>query len=248
MSSPNVLKLLLMAQECGLEYRLRHVDVYRAQQAKIRLQRLAPNGKVPVLVADGEAVFESVAALIWLAEREGRFCPGTGQPLQWLIFQAASIGPMFGQYAHFFRHGAQDGYALVRYRSEVARLYRVLDTRLASNAYICGENIGLADMATWPWLRTADMMFPLFVKEKAWSYLPALRRWYDDIARRPATNAALSRFETFLPKDRESFANATPALDDRFFGTGRYDHATQLLNGSPSTNKPIDPMIEPTNA
>ena len=36
-----------------------------------------PNGKVPALIDDGTPVFDSNAILLYLAEKNGRFLPGS---------------------------------------------------------------------------------------------------------------------------------------------------------------------------
>lgn len=236
MTSPNVLKLVLMLEECGLEYRLRHVDVFAGEQHDARFQALSPAGKVPVLVdhdtPEPFAVFESAACLLYLADKSGRFLPAEPAArsiaLQWLMFQAASIGPMFGQYVHFFRYAPTEAYALRRYESEVARLLGVLERRLKASPWLAGADYGLADMATWPWIRTADAMFPLLAADDTWAGLPALRRWFDVIAARPATTRATQAIDALLPADRAAFEQADSDALDRFFGRGRHDHSRAL--------------------
>lgn len=236
MTSPNVLKLVLMLEECGLEYRLRHVDVFAGEQHAPAFLALNPTAKVPVLVDhDGSepfAVFESAAALLYLADKIGRFQPGDplarSTALQWLMFQAASVGPMFGQYVHFFRYAPNETYPLRRYESEVARLLRILDQRLTASTWLAGEEYGLADMAQWPGIRTADAMFPLLTDKGAWAALPNLRRWFDQVAARPATARATAALDALLPADRAAFEKADADALDRFFGRGRHDYADVL--------------------
>ncbi|MCW6534774.1 glutathione S-transferase C-terminal domain-containing protein [Sphingomonas lycopersici] len=282
MTSPNVLKLVLMLEECGLAYRLRHVDVFAGEQRTPEFLALNPSGKVPVLIdhecgvvsatpapsprpcagvhreaeagqeapaaepeaqwtpAQGRrdggapfAVFESAAGLLYLAERAGRFLQTEAMPrsiaLQWLMFQTASIGPMFGQYVHFFRYAPTETYGLKRYESEVARLLGVLDTRLAQSPWLAGDDYGLADIATWPWIRTADAMFPLLTDGRdRWRGLPALRRWFERVAERPATPRATAALDALLPADRAAFGRADADALDRFFGRGRHDHSHKL--------------------
>ncbi|MCW6530984.1 glutathione S-transferase C-terminal domain-containing protein [Sphingomonas sp. MMSM20] len=237
MTSPNVLKLVLMLEECGLAYRLRHVDVFTGEQRTPEFLALNPSGKVPVLIDHAQdapfAVFESAAGLLYLAERAGRFLPAVAMPrsiaLQWLMFQTASIGPMFGQYVHFFRYAPTETYGLKRYESEVARLLGVLDTRLAQSPWLAGDDYGLADIATWPWVRTADAIFPLLTDGRdRWRGLPALRRWFDRVAERPATPRATAALDALLPADRAAFGRADADALDRFFGRGRHDHSHKL--------------------
>ncbi len=239
MTSPNVLKLVLMLEECGLVYRLRHVDVFASEQRTPEFLALNPTGKVPVLIDHARdapfAVFESAAGLLYLAERTGRFLPPDAMPrsiaLQWLMFQTASIGPMFGQYVHFFRYAPTETYGLKRYESEVARLLGVLDARLAETPWLAGDDYGLADMATWPWIRTANAMFPLLAEDRGtWAGLPALRGWFDRVAARPATPRAATALDALLPADQAAFGKADADALDRFFGRGRHDHSNKLTS------------------
>src|ERR1700741_1251212 len=107
MQSPNVIKVILMLEECGLDYELRHTAVFNQAQFTPEFQKLNPLSKVPVREAPrlAQPIAESGAILFWLAEREGKFLP-TAQParaevMQWLMVQMANIGPMLGQFTHF---------------------------------------------------------------------------------------------------------------------------------------------------
>jgi len=238
MNSPNVLKLVLMLEECGLDYRLRHVDVFAGQQFEPAFLAISPNNKVPVLVdqrgAEPFAVFESAAALLYLAEASGRMMPADpharSRAMSWLMLQTASVGPMFGQYVHFFRYAPDDQreYGLRRYESEAARILGVLERRLTDSANIAGDEYGLADVATLPWIRTADSIFPLFQDKARWNAFPALRRWLDTSLARPATQRAVPALEALLPDDIAAFSKADNDAIDRFCGRGRHDHAAKM--------------------
>ncbi|SNS07637.1 GST-like protein [Sphingomonas laterariae] len=238
MSSPNVLKLVLMLEECGFAYRLRHVDVFAGQQFDPAFLAMSPNNKVPVLIdqrgAEPFAVFESAAALLYLAEASGQMVPADphqrSRAMSWLMLQTASVGPMFGQYTHFWRYapeGERD-YGVRRYESEVARLLGVLDRRLAESPFVAGAEYGLADVATWPWIRTADTIFPLLKDKSVWQRFPALKRWFDAGSERAATQRAVAALDALLPDDIAAFGRADGDAIDRFCGRGRHDHAANL--------------------
>ena len=231
MSSPNVVKIVLMLEEVGAAYTLTHTDVFAGEQHTAAFRAKSPNGKVPVLIDDdGTAVSESAAILLYLARKFGRFLPEDGNARriaeQWLMIQTASIGPMFGQYVHFFRYAppGQD-YGVRRYASEAARLCEVLEAHLAQSPYVAGEEYGLADMAVWPWIRTADQLFPLFTEQGIWARLPALRAWFDKVAERPATKAAIESIGRLGPSDMAAFQRADADAIDRFTGRGKWDRA-----------------------
>jgi GST-like protein len=134
-------------------------------------------------------LFESGAILIYLAEKSDKLMPAAPakryQVLQWLMFQMGGVGPMFGQAHHFLRF-AKDKipYAMQRYSQETARLYRVLDARLADHEYLDGD-YSIADIATYPW-----------VERHVWQLIdlaayPNVKRWFDAIGARPAVQRGM---------------------------------------------------------
>ncbi|MBU6269285.1 MAG: glutathione S-transferase N-terminal domain-containing protein [Sphingomonadales bacterium] len=219
MNSPNVIKPILMLEECGLDYQLRHVAVFAGDQFDPAFVAKSPLAKVPVLEDPrlGVPLAESGAILLWLAEREGRFLPAQ-QPAralvqQWLMIQMANIGPMLGQYTHFtiVPEGTAD-YARARYRAIAEKLYRALETRLAQSPYLAGVDYSIADMATQPWAYYLERHgFPA-------DEYPALVAWREAIAQRPATIRALARAdEAFTDAANRTRKAASDADLDRFF-------------------------------
>lgn len=221
MSSPNVLKVGIMLEECGLPYDLRFVGVFRGDQFSADFQRMNPLGKVPVLEDPrlGMPLFESGAILIWLGEREGRFLPADqpdrAEVLQWLMVQMANMGPMLGQLNHFRLSlaGKGDAYATGRYHAASERIYRLLDQRLAHREWIAGQRYSIADMAIFPWSE--------YLEKHGFdpADYPALARWRALIARRPAVVRARSRWsDAFASQTRSNASMASDEDLDRFFG------------------------------
>lgn len=107
-SSPNVVKVFLALEEMSLDYDVTPVDVMAGEQFKPDFVKISPYSKVPVIVDHTPAeqepvmVFESAAILLYLANKTGKFRQSDEgarlQELQWLLVQASSIGPMFGQF------------------------------------------------------------------------------------------------------------------------------------------------------
>src|SRR6188472_4524535 len=161
--TPNGHKVHVMLEECGLPYRAMPVNIGAGDQFKPEFLAISPNNKVPALVdpqgPDGQpiALFESGAILVYLAAKTGRFLPAGDREkfevLQWLMFQMGGVGPMLGQAHHFRRYAPEQiPYAVGRYTKEAARLYSVIDRRLAETEYLAGE-YSIADVATFPWVR-----------------------------------------------------------------------------------------------
>jgi GSH-dependent disulfide-bond oxidoreductase len=217
MGSPNVLKIVLALEELELAYRTHHVAVLRLEQFEPGFLALNPLGKVPVLVDAEQTVFESGAILIYLAERYGRLLPASGparyEALKWLMVQVANVGPTLGQLNHFVMMPADTSpYALDRFREQGRRLYRLLDDRLSQTEWLAGSAYGIADVATWPWVKY------LAAHGFDWSEHPALDAWRQAVAARPAATRALARMRDFSGADVAASVDATPEAFDRFFG------------------------------
>lgn len=189
--TPNGHKVHVMLEECGLPYRAIPVDIGRGQQFEPDFLRISPNNKIPALVdpdgPEGEPIslFESGAILVYLAAKTGRFLPKGEREkyevLEWLMFQMGGVGPMLGQ-AHHFRIYAPEKveYAIARYSNEAKRLYGVIDRRLSECPWLGGAEYSIADIATFPWLRSWQNQG--IVLED----YPHVKHWFDTIAARPA--------------------------------------------------------------
>ncbi|HJV52121.1 MAG TPA: glutathione binding-like protein [Noviherbaspirillum sp.] len=190
-ATPNGHKIHIMLEECGLPYRVHHINIGEGDQFKPDFLAISPNNKIPAIVdADGLdgkpiSLFESGAILIYLASKAGKFLGNTDRQkfvtLQWLMFQMGGIGPMLGQ-AHHFRIYAPEKieYAVNRYTNEAHRLYGVIDKQLTKNAYLAGDEYTIADIATFPWLRSWKN------QGIDWADFPNAKRWFDEISERPA--------------------------------------------------------------
>jgi GST-like protein len=188
--TPNGQKISIMLEECGLDYRVIAVDINKGEQFAPGFIEISPNGRIPAIVDhDGDApvaIFESGAILIYLADKTGLFMAGAGPAryieLQWLMFQIGGLGPMCGQ-AHHFRQqmgGVEVPYGIERYTRETGRLYGVMNKRLGEATYLGGDDYSIADMACWPWAR------PMRRQGHERDDFPNVKRWFDDIAARPA--------------------------------------------------------------
>ncbi len=165
--TPNGVKASIMLEETGLPYEAHLVSFGKDDQMAPEFLSLNPNNKIPAMIdPDGPGgkplpLWESGAILIYLAEKTGKFMPTDAvkryECLQWLMFQMGGVGPMFGQLGHFYKFAADkitDPYPTDRYLNETKRLLGVLDGRLAGRDYIMGGDYTIADIATYPWVRT----------------------------------------------------------------------------------------------
>ena len=157
-TTPNGRKVSVMLEECGLEYSVHPVNIRDGDQFKPEYVKICPNSKIPAIVDrdSGLSMFESGAILVYLAEKTGKFLPtknpGRGKVLEWLFWQMANIGPMFGQAGHFSNAAPEKiPYAINRYLTESARLIKVLDDHLGHTEYVAGD-YSIADIANYPWV------------------------------------------------------------------------------------------------
>jgi GST-like protein len=220
-ATPNGHKVHIMLEECGLPYRVHHIDIGAGDQFKPEFLVISPNNKIPAIVdpdgPDGApmSMFESGAILVYLASKVGRFLGHTDREkfttLQWLMFQMGGVGPMLGQTHHFRIYAPEKiEYAINRYTNEARRLYGVIDKQLSKNAYLAGDEYTIADIATFPWTRSWKN------QGIDWDDFPHAKRWFDEISDRPAVKRGV-----------EVLANLRkPLVDDRakeaLFGATQY--------------------------
>lgn len=164
--TPNGVKVSIMLEETGLDYEPHYIDILKDMTWTPDYLALNPNGKIPAIIdpngPDGEplALFESGAILLYLAEKTGKFLPAGAarryETIQWVFFQMAGIGPMFGQLGFFHKFGGkdiEDKRPRDRFVKESSRLLGVLDTRLDGRNWIMDDDYTIADIATLGWVR-----------------------------------------------------------------------------------------------
>jgi GSH-dependent disulfide-bond oxidoreductase len=193
-TTPNGHKITIFLEETGLPYMLRPVNISHGEQFAPEFLAISPNNRIPAIVdrepPDGGEpmpLFESGAILLYLGGKTGRFLPHTLRArcdcVQWLFWQMAGLGPMLGQNHHFSNYAPERiAYAIERYVKETARLYAVLDKRLADREFVAGDYT-IADMACYPWILPERQSQDI-------DAFPNLKRWQATIAARPAVQRA----------------------------------------------------------
>ncbi|HEY3636740.1 MAG TPA: glutathione S-transferase N-terminal domain-containing protein [Rhizomicrobium sp.] len=164
--TPNGVKVSIALEELGLAYEAHRIDIGTNENHTPEFLSLNPNGKIPAIIdpngPDGTpfGLFETGAILIYLAEKTGRLLPANPvrryQTMQWVFFQTAHVGPMFGQVGYFYKFAGRelsDKRPLERYSTESRRILDVLETRLAGRQWIMDDDYTIADIATLGWVR-----------------------------------------------------------------------------------------------
>ncbi len=165
--TPNGVKVSIMLEEIGLPYEVHSLKFGAEGTSAPEFLSLNPNGKIPaILDPDGPggkplALFESGAILIYLADKTGQLQPkdaaGRYETMQWIFFQMAGIGPMFGQVGFFHKFAGkdfEDKRPRDRYVAESKRLLGVLETRLDGRPWIMGNDYTIADISMIGWVRS----------------------------------------------------------------------------------------------
>jgi GST-like protein len=164
--TPNGVKISIMLEEIGLPYEPHLIEIGKDETWTPEFLSLNPNGKIPAIIDPNGpggkpfGLFESGAILLYLAEKTGKLLPMDParryETVQWVFFQMASVGPMFGQLGFFHKFAGreiEDKRPLERYRAESKRLLGVLETRLEGREWIMGDEYTIADISLLGWVR-----------------------------------------------------------------------------------------------
>ncbi|MDR6625983.1 glutathione S-transferase N-terminal domain-containing protein [Caulobacter segnis] len=201
--TPNGVKVSIMLEETGLPYEPHLIDIGKNETWEPDYLSLNPNGKIPAIIDPNGpggkplALFESGAILVYLADKSGQFLPtdpaARYETLQWVFFQMAAIGPMFGQLGFFHKFAGkdyEDKRPRDRYAAESKRLLGVLEGRLADRSWIMGDEYTIADIATLGWVRNLVGFYGAsdLVDYAALKHVP---RWLERGLARPAVQRGL---------------------------------------------------------
>ena len=203
LATPNGVKVTLMLEELlalghsGAEYDAWFINISEGPQFGSGYVELNPNSKIPVLAdhSVGDAplrVFESASILFYLAEKFGAFFPTDlktrTETMNWLMWQMGSAPYLGGGFGHFYAYAPEKyEYPINRFAMEVKRQLHVLDTHLAENEYLAGNEYTIADMATWPWYGSMakGVLYEAAEFLSVHEYTNVIR-WADAISERPA--------------------------------------------------------------
>lgn len=203
LATPNGQKIGIALEEMGLPYEAHTINIMQGDQFKPDFIKINPNSKIPAIVDPNGpghqpiSIMESGAILIYLAQKSGKFFPQdprlNSEVLQWLFFQVGGIGPMFGQFGHFFKYAVDKcdhPYPLERYATEAKRLLTVLDKHLSSRTFLVGEEYTIADMAAVPWVNGLKVFYKASDKLELEKYVH-VNAWVNRVIDRPKTAAGM---------------------------------------------------------
>jgi len=183
-ATPNGRKISIMLEELGVQYNAIHIDLDKKEQFSDFFSKISPSNKIPVIVDNdkGNAVFESGAILLYLAEKYDKFLNKNyyWEIVQWLFFQISYVGPMLGQaHQYLFYNPGKSKFAEEKSKSYTKHVYQILDERLSRREYIVDE-YSIADISIWPWIARFER-HQINLNE-----YPNVLRWYLEISNRTA--------------------------------------------------------------
>jgi len=204
-ATPNGHKITIAAEELGLPYVIRPIDIGAGVQFNPEFLKVNPNSKIPAIrdpqgLGDGQplTVFESGAILQYLARKAGNKLYGADERSrakvdEWLFWQVGGIGPIFGNFNHFVRYApkmvddvSKLTYGRERFSKETDRLLGVLDKQLQDHPYVAGNDFTIADVAIWPWMQVLPGV------EKPLAGYANVAAWVERVRARPAVQRALA--------------------------------------------------------
>jgi GST-like protein len=201
--TPNGVKVSIALEEIGLPYEPHLIDIMKNESWLPEFLALNPNGKIPAIIDPSGpggkpiSLFESGAILLYLAEKTGKLLPADAirryEAIQWVFFQMASVGPMFGQVGFFHKFAGkniEDKRPLERYRDESKRLLGVLETRLDGRQWIMDDDYTIADISLIGWVRNLVGFYGAgeLVEYDTLKLVPA---WLERCLARPAVQRGL---------------------------------------------------------
>ena len=212
MGTPNGVKVTIMLEEllalghAGAEYDAWLIKIGDGDQFGSGFVAINPNSKIPAMIDHSVnppvRLFESGSMLVYLAEKFGAFLPTEthkrAEAMNWLMWQMGSAPFVGGGFGHFFAYAPfKMQYPIDRYAMETKRQLHVLDTHLATNKYMVGDDYTIADMAIWPWY--GAIMRDAYAAQEFLSVgdYPNVSRWVDLVGGRDAVKRGRMVNRTF---------------------------------------------------
>ncbi len=184
----------LVIEELGIPYDKQTLDLRGGDAGKPAFLKLNPNGKVPTIVHDGVAIWESAAITMYLGELFGvdkQLWPAAGtrrgQAMMWVAWTNVTLGDAV------YRRGRasgewgdehpKDDAAFAVANKDIQALLAILDGALAGKDFLTGDYT-LADThlnSFCDWLRHSKVDFAAFANVNAWSARCAQRPAYQRV-------------------------------------------------------------------
>ena len=145
-------------EELEMPYEKKKIDLASGEQKAPEYLAMNPNGKVPLVVEDGVAIFESLAILIYLGERYGvdkGLFPKPGmeraESLVWLCWAQATLADAGGRVmrntSERFPADERNAKAGENAKTELQAALGIVERALEGKEYLVGTSFSYADLA-----------------------------------------------------------------------------------------------------
>jgi glutathione S-transferase len=182
-----------MANELGLDYEHLPIEIGAAGARSAEFLAINPNGRLPFIVDDGFVLFESLAITLYLAKKHsnGKLYPSSleGEAIawQWSLWAVTEVDRGVNIWSlHALRLPEAERDAIKRNEAltVLAAPFKVLDTAVAKQRYLLGNDFTVADLNVAAVVsRAIDMDL---------SATPNLKTWLTRCLERPAARKALT--------------------------------------------------------
>ncbi|MGI5310016.1 glutathione S-transferase family protein [Rheinheimera sp. WS51] len=145
----------LILKDLGVEYKLEFVDRKSQSQKSKEYLRLNPTGRIPTLLDNGQAIFESGAIALYLAEKhpEHQLLPPLGTTerascLQWLFYLTSTLQPELMVYFYPEKHTTNATLCqsiVTAQENRIISMYGILNDQLGERDYLIGSSISICD-------------------------------------------------------------------------------------------------------
>ncbi len=191
---PYVQRAAIVLLEKGVSFGRLDVDLHHKPDWFLAL---SPLGKTPVLVSDGQALFESAVICEYLDEVYAtRLHPADAleraRHRAWMAFGSDVLNHIGAFYS------APDQAALRRCAGELHQRFEQLEAVLGPGPYFAGQAFGMVDAVFGPVFRYFDV-FDTLADFGIWTGLPTVQAWRSALAARPSVQqAAHPRYPALL--------------------------------------------------
>jgi glutathione S-transferase len=188
-SSANVQKVMWLIGELQLAHEHIPAGGPYGVVTEPRFRAMNPNGLVPVIEDDGVIMWESNAILRYLAATYGKDIfwfadPKQRAPIdQWEEWAATTFQPdMIGLFVNYWRtpENQRNPNTVRNFLQRSERTLRILDAELGKRAYIAGDKVSLADIAT------GTHLYRYYTMGTPYPSLPNVEAWYKRLSERAA--------------------------------------------------------------
>ena len=181
MSTATLTELALA--ELGVPCERVKLDIQKGESKKPDFLKLNPNGRVPTLVHDGVAIWESAAIAMYLGETFGvekklypAPGPKRGEAMKWIVWTNVTLGDAVSRYTRntmdWIPADQHNAGAAAAAKTDIANCLRILDEALEGRSFLLGGEYSLADThvnSFTDWLRHMKIDFTPYARLRAWS-------------------------------------------------------------------------------